>query len=148
MKKQILYIDMDSVLTDFSGAFDNLDKEIQERYKDAKDEVPGMFNTMKPIKGAVEAFDKLTDKYDTYILSSAPWNNPSAWVDKLEWVKKYLGLKAEKRLILSHHKNLNRGDYLIDDRPNNGAKDFKGEWLHFGENGKFPNWASILDYLL
>ena len=148
MKKQILYIDMDSVLTDFCGAFDNLDKEIQKQYKDAKDEVPGMFNKMRPIKGAVEAFDKLTDKYDTYILSSAPWNNPSAWVDKLEWVKKYLCPKAEKRLILSHHKNLNRGDYLIDDRPNNGAKDFQGEWLHFGENGKYPNWASILDYLL
>ena len=32
-----------------------------------------------------------TDKYDVYILSSAPWKNPSAWSDKLEWVKKYLG---------------------------------------------------------
>ena len=147
MKKQILYIDMDSVLTDFSGTFDNLDKETQEQYKDAKDEVPGMFNKMRPIEGAVEAFDKLFNKYDTYILSSAPWNNPSAWVDKLEWVKKYLGPKVEKRLILSHHKNLNRGDYLIDDRPNNGAKDFQGEWLHFGKDGKYPNWASILDYL-
>jgi len=30
--------------------------------------------------------------------------------------KKYLGESAHKRLILTHHKNLNHGDYLIDDR--------------------------------
>ena len=148
MKKKILYIDMDSVLVDFIGAFDKLDKDLQEQYKDNRDEVPGMFGQMLPLEGAVDAFEKLSERYDTYILSSAPWKNPSAWTDKLEWVKKYLGASARKRLILSHHKNLNMGDYLIDDRPNNGAKQFEGEWLHFGENYKYPNWQSVLDYLL
>ena len=60
--------------------------------------------------------NRLKDKYDIYILSTAPWDNPSAWSDKLEWVKRYLGEVCYKRLILSHHKNLNAGDYLIDDR--------------------------------
>lgn len=46
------------------------------------------------------------------------------------------------------------GDYLIDDRLANGAKDFKGELLRFGwdyENQKwneYPNWDSILEVLL
>ena len=31
-------------------------------------------------------------------------------------MKKYLGEIAYKRLILTHHKNLNFGDFLIDDR--------------------------------
>jgi len=31
-------------------------------------------------------------------------------------VKTHLGADAYKRLILTHHKNLNVGDYLIDDR--------------------------------
>ena len=31
-------------------------------------------------------------------------------------MQKYLVKSAYKRLILSHHKNLNAGDYLIDDR--------------------------------
>ena len=69
--------------------------------------------------------------FDTYILSTSPWNNDSAPTDKLRWVKKYLGNVAYKRLILSHHKNLNIGDYLIDDRTKNGADRFRGEHLHF-----------------
>ena len=39
------------------------------------------------------------------------------------------------------------GDYLIDDRTANGAAQFKGEHLHFGTS-KFPDWASVVKYLL
>jgi len=48
------------------------------------------------------------------------------------WVKKYLGTLAHKRLILTHHKNLNLGDYLIDDREKRGADKFQGELILFG----------------
>jgi 5'-nucleotidase len=61
-------------------------------------------------------------------------------------VKQYLGEPAWKRLIISHHKNLNRGDFLVDDRSKNGAKDFTAEWIHFG-TGKFPDWDTVLEYL-
>ena len=71
----------------------------------------------------------------------------SAWSDKHKWVKKYLGETAKKRLILSQHKDLNRGGYLIDDRTVNGAGEFQGEHIHFGQE-KFPDWKSVLDYLL
>ena len=37
------------------------------------------------------------------------------------------------------------GNYLIDDRPFNGASDFKGKWIHFGSK-EFPNWKSVLNY--
>jgi 5'(3')-deoxyribonucleotidase len=94
----------------------------------------------------VVAFKILSQKYDVYILSTAPWKNTSAWSDKLEWVKKYLGEIAHKRLILTHHKDLNKGDYLIDDRPNNGASEFEGELLTFGSE-RFPDWDSVLKYL-
>jgi 5'(3')-deoxyribonucleotidase len=46
-------------------------------------------------------------------------------------LKKQIGEPAYKRLIISHHKNLNQGDFLVDDRPKNGAIDFTGEWIHF-----------------
>ena len=62
-------------------------------------------------------------------------------------MKKYLGSNARKRLILSHNKHLNIGDYLIDDRTANGAGNFTGEHIHFGTE-KFPNWDSVLTYLL
>ena len=54
---------------------------------------------------------------------------------------------AHKRLILTHHKNLNMGDYLIDDREANGSDKFTGEHIHFRTN-RFPNWKSVLEYLL
>ena len=80
--------------------------------------------------------------------STAPWDNSSAWSDKVEWVKKYLGANGYKRLILSHHKNLNKGDYLIDDRPcHNGANDFTGELIHFGSE-EYPDWKSVSTYLI
>jgi len=56
------------------------------------------------------------------------------------------GTPAYKRLILSHHKQLNRGDFLVDDRPNNGASEFEGEWLRFGSE-RFPGWDAVLEYL-
>jgi 5'(3')-deoxyribonucleotidase len=138
---------MDNVLVDFPTAFPQIKNEILEKYADDKDEIPGIFSLMLPIEGAVDAFNQLSQKYDTYILSTAPWENPSAWSDKLVWVKTYLGQQAHKRLILSHNKNLNKGDYLIDDRLANGAKDFQGEHIHF-KTDKFPNWQAVLNYLL
>lgn len=142
---------MDNVLVDFPSAFSKIPKRYLITHKDNMDEVPGIFSLMDPMPGAIESFNELADLFDTYILSTSPWDNQTAWSDKLEWVKKHLGHKAYKRLILSHHKHLNVGDFLIDDRPNNGAKDFKGEWIHFNFKDelppKFPNWKTVMDYL-
>ena len=60
----------------------------------------------------------------------------------LIWVKYAISV-----LILSHHKNLNAGDYLIDDRKKNGAAKFlKGKLILFGSE-QFPNWKSVAKYL-
>lgn len=48
---------------------------------------------------------------------------------------------------MTHHKNLNSGAILIDDRPNNGADQFDGEWIQFGTE-TFPNWDSVVAHLL
>ena len=138
---------MDNVLVDFPSGISKISKQLQTEYEDRLDEVPDIFSLMDPLKGAIDSYKKLSQKFDTYILSTAPWKNSSAWSDKHEWVKKYLGDVAYKRLILSHHKNLNYGDYLIDDRLANGANLFEGEHIHFGSD-KFPDWGSVCSYLL
>ncbi len=144
--KKTVYIDMD-VLVDFGTGIAQLSEEERKIYDGCYDEVPNIFGKMQPKKGAIEAVRALTQVYDVYILSTSPWNNPSAWSDKLQWVKRYLGEEMYKRLILSHHKDLNHGDYLIDDRIKNGAIRFNGKLILFGSN-HFPNWRAVTDYLL
>ena len=137
-----VYVDMDDVLVDYASGFKGL--EGTSKWKDKN--IPGVFYGMEPKAGAIEAFHKLANKYDTYLLSTAPWGNTSAWSDKAAWVKKYLGEVAYKRLILTHNKALCIGDYLIDDRTANGAAEFTGEHIHFGTE-KFPDWEAVLEYL-
>lgn len=144
--KKILYIDMDNVLVDFPSAFDKVPKRYLITHKDKMDEIPGIFSLMSPLPGAIDSFNELSKIFDTYILSTSPWENDTAWTDKLKWVKKNLGLSAYKRLILSHHKNLNIGDFLVDDRLANGADKFTGEHIHFGTE-KFPDWQIVVKYL-
>ena len=147
MKKKILYFDMDNVLVNFQSGLDQLSEEILQKYEGQLDNVPGLFSLMEPLDGAIDAFTNLSEIYDSYILSTAPWGNISAWSDKAAWVQLYLGDASRKRLILSHNKHLNIGDYLIDDRTANGAGKFTGEHIHFGTE-KFPDWKSVLEYLL
>ena len=137
---------MDNVLVDFKTGIDRISLYNKKEYEGRYDEVPDIFSLMDPMKGAIDSYNQLSSQYDTYILSTSPWDNPSAWQDKILWVKKYLEKSAYKRLILSHHKNLNRGDYLIDDRLKNGADKFIGEHIHFGTE-QFPDWKSVLIYL-
>lgn len=138
---------MDNVLVDFQSAFEKIDAKTMEDYEGHLDDIPGIFSLMEPMQGAVEAFQALSEEFDVYILSTAPWNNHTAWSDKLLWVQKHLGEAAYKRLIISHHKNLNRGDYLIDDRTKNGAGSFEGELILFGSDA-FEDWPAVLRYLL
>jgi len=146
MSQKILYIDMDNVLVDFPTGISRISVALREQYADHLDDVPGIFGLMDPIEDAVNAYGELSAVFDTYILSTAPWDNPSAWSDKLLWVKRHLGDFAHKRLILSHHKNLQVGHFLVDDRLKNGADRFPGEHIHFG-TPKFPDWPTVVQYL-
>ena len=46
--------------------------------------------------------------------------------------------RGEQRLL----KDLNRGDFLIDDRPNNGADLFAGAFVQFGKE-PFTDWPAV-----
>ena len=166
IEKKIIYIDMDNVLVDFKTGIARVPTKVMEQQeKDEEgnytnlDEIQGIFSLMDPVPGAIEAFKLLDQHHHVYILSTAPWKNHSAWSDKVAWVQLHIGKvegePAYKRLILSHNKQLNKGDYLIDDRLANGAGAWGDRLIHFGSkdakeerSGRFPNWQSVIDHFV
>lgn len=82
--KQIVYIDMDNVLVDFKTGIDKLNDDIKLEYQNCLDNVPGIFSLMEPMPFIKESINTLAQYYDLYILSTAPWLNPTAWSDKLK----------------------------------------------------------------
>jgi 5'(3')-deoxyribonucleotidase len=147
MEKKRLYFDMDGVIVDFASALELQSEETLKEYEGRYDEIPGLFGQMKPMPGALEAVRKLNEKYDCYILSTAPWNNPSAWSDKVIWITRHLDDVFHKKVVITHCKHLCKGDILIDDRDKHGVTEFEGEWIHFG-HGRFQTWDKVLEYLL
>ena len=145
-EKKRVFVDMDNVLVDFESGLAEVSENVKKEYVGRLDEIPGLFGLMKPMPGAIEAMHELQKHYDLFILSTAPWKNPSAWSDKVKWVTKYLDDVFHKRMVITHRKDLCQGDYLIDDRGKNGTSDFTGEWIEFGSE-KFPDWNSVLVYL-
>ena len=146
--KQTVFVDMDNVLVNFQSGIDKISEEDRKAYENKLDDVPGIFALMEPMEGAIEGYKWLCQHFDTYILSTAPWDNPSAWSDKLLWIKTHLPDEAKKKLILSHNKHLAHGHFLIDDRTANGAGQFPGKHIHFGPEGTdFPDWKSVIAYM-
>ena len=143
-KKQIIYVDMDGVLVDFESGIEKAEPDLLKSYQGQYDNIPHIFSWMEPMPGGIEAFKKLNEKYDMYILTTAPWRNETALQDKKDWLNKHLGDIIKKKVIFSHHKELLMGDYLIDDR---SCPEFKGKQFLFGSK-EYPDWNSILKKLL
>lgn len=148
--RELLFVDMDGVLVDLDARMTEWSNKLGLGNKLLFDKkfyhTPGFYADVPPIKNAVEAFRRLSIKYEVYILSAPSWENPSCYIDKRLWVEKYLGEVAYKRLILSNDKSLFSGKALIDDRTKYGVTEFKGEHIHFGSN-RFPDWEAVLKYL-
>ena len=148
--RELIFIDMDGVLADAEARMkewsDKLGLTTKELFDKKLYHMPGFYLDLPLINGAKESFEKLSKKYEVYILTAPSWENPSCYTDKRLWVEKYLGEPAYKRLIISNDKSLFSGRALIDDRTKYGVTKFKGEHIHFGTE-KFPDWNSVLEYL-
>ncbi len=145
--KRTLEVDRDNVLVDLPSAFPHVAQATLAECDGRLDGAPGIFTHMNAIPGAVEATAQLAEAFDTDVPSTSPWENPSAWPDKLLWVKRHPGQPADQRLLRSHRENLNDGDCQIGDRLENGADWFGVERRHLG-TPRFPDWQTVSTYLL
>ena len=78
VRKKRVFVDMDNVLVDFESGLAQVSEEVKQEYEGRLDEIPGLFGLMKPMPEAIEAMHELQKHYDLFILSTAPWKNPSA----------------------------------------------------------------------
>lgn len=148
---KVLYIDMDGVMADFETAVRSMEKNMiwdDVNVNRVCKNNPHIFEFLPEISDAISSIYVLKDKFDIYFLSTPMCNIPESYMGKRRWLMNKFGKWSDKRLILTHRKDLCIGDYLIDDRPTkNGAGKFKGEFIHFGSDS-FQDWQAILKYLL
>lgn len=127
------------------------------------------FENLEPINNAIDAVDKLKEKYDVWILTAPSVYNPMSYTEKRIWVEKHLGFDMCHKLIICPNKGLIIGkeefydsrfsyfdhnvhqkithiliDSIIEGK---GQENFKGKLIQFGSND-YPDWKTILQYLL
>jgi len=139
MEKERVYVDMDRVLCDYDKAYNALWKPNMQ-YPQSQH---GFFTNLEPYEGAIDAMNKLSEKYDVWILTRPSMGNPMCYTEKRVWVEEHLGMEFVQKLILSPNKNLLIGDYLIDDY----QWDFQGKQFLF-QSDEYPDWDSVLAELL
>jgi len=164
--KKILYLDLDGVCANFSKRYQEIDSHTvlgehllegeselclqkrQDKVNKVVSSDTNFFQSLELIDGAYESVIKLNDYFDIYFLSTPMNEVPHSFTGKREWIDKIFPKEiGSKKLILTHRKDLNLGDFLVDDRTKNGAGEFKGELILFGSE-KFKNWETVVSYLM
>ncbi len=137
----IIYVDLDDTMCQFrKHFFDYIRKNPSNKFPQSTYK---FFETIEPIAGAIDGIKQLATKYDVWILTRPSILNPLCYTEKRVWVENHLGMEWCEKLIISPDKTLFKGKYLIDDVNWN----FDGEQILFGSD-KFPDWNSVLKYLL
>lgn len=143
MKKLVVYIDMDDVLADFSGAISG---EMDEKGKPVEMKQKGFYRNLKPVKGAIETLDRLlaNPALDIYIATKPTTSNFHSATEKYEWVNEHLP-KLIKKIFLTCDKTKLIGDVLIDDFDR--WSKFKGTFFLFDKNHPEKSWKEIENIL-
>ncbi|GAB6932238.1 5' nucleotidase, NT5C type [Calditerricola satsumensis] len=139
MNARVLLIDMDSVIVDLMAEWyarynrdygDNLTvaratswdattyvkPECGAKIYDYLRE-PGLFAGLKPLPHAIEVLERLSRRYEIFIVTASP--SAIAYAEKEAWVQRHLPFLGRERLIFAHRKEMIRGDLLFDDAPHN-----------------------------
>lgn len=115
---------------------------------------PGFFLDV-PIKTkAVEIVQKLSEKYEIFIVSAAT-EFPESLKEKLIWMNQHFPFISWTHIVFCGHKYMIQADYLIDDHEKN-LKTFHGtpllftapHNLHIHEYQRVDTWDAVAQLLL
>lgn len=115
---------------------------------------PGFFQTVPVMPGALDALEKLREKYEIYIVSAA-MEFPQSLTEKKQWLEDNFPYISWKNIIFCGDKSIIDTDYMIDDHPKN-LDFFKGETIMFhafhnveyDHHRRVNNWEEVTDLLL
>ena len=150
----IILIDMDEVISDFEGGLRDIWEQkyphtplfkggVRDTFyigsgdDQGRSELvfkiihsEGFFESLKPIQGAKEAIDEMHALgHYVFIVTSPGVSYPNAASEKYRWIEKHFGQYMLERLIITPAKQMVKGDFLIDDRPEFAYADY-AEWEH------------------
>jgi len=164
-----VFVDLDEVLEDFTGAALRLHGYTRESFEKLR--TPGVYDITKPLKMTLEEFNKpINEMGEAFWLGLAPlpWhrelvNLVERWVKKewyiltstmdyvgeesgkKKWCKRLLGRNFD-RIIITKHKHVMSmpSSILIDDNPTNIYNWEGDDDYNTGEGFLFPSWGNGL----
>ena len=77
---------------------------------------PGFFADLEPIEGCVESLGRLAAICELVVVTASP---RQAAGDKIAWVRRHLPMVPKGNIVITHRKDLVRGDFMFDDAPKN-----------------------------
>jgi len=136
----IIYFDMDNVLANFNGAFN---RELSPSEKPLERLEKGFYRNLKPLGETVKLVRILIFMgHDVYIASKPTSHSEYCASEKYQWVREHIP-ELSKKVILTGHKQLLVGDYLIDDHPERWSE-FGGKVLFFNPNNHEESYKRII----
>lgn len=142
MRKPIAYVDMDDTLCQYRKAH-NEQRTVENIYPQSKE---NFFRNLKPIIGAIDGINKLTEYYDVWILTRPSIYNPYSYTEKRLWIEDHLGFEWCKKLIINPDKTLMKSGLLIDD-VDWKIYGFVGPQFLFGSK-EYPDWTAVINKVI
>ena len=118
---------------------------------------PGLFRNLPMMPGAKQTLETMKNRgWKIAIVTSLPVekHHPGQVVqEKIEWIGEHLsGVVEERDVIITHRKDLVRGDILVDDAPHN-LETFPGKTIAFDRpwnrnvvvSGRVSHWNQMIE---
>ncbi len=128
-------------------------KELEERIAE-----PGFCESLEELPGAREGVRRLREHADVHFVTS-PWVSCPTWTfERTAWLQRHGYITDFKEVTHTYAKELVRGDFLVDDKPENVKKwsaanpDGQGfiwtqPWNRYADGYKIGSWDNLIGYV-